>query len=104
MFDAFDRDGVVWADGSRQDADVVLYATGYSPSFGYLDKIGAIDEHGYPRHSGGISTTHPGLVYLGIEFQRSFASNTLRGVGDDAEYVVAPLIAYARNAPAVIGL
>ncbi|UZI27231.1 hypothetical protein [Streptomyces sp. VB1] len=48
--------------------------------------------------------THPGLVYLGLEFQRSFASSTLRGVGRDAAYVVPPLAAHVREAPIVAGL
>jgi len=104
MFTAFDGDQVVWSDGTSEQVHVVLFATGYRPSFDYLHQLGALDEHRRPRHSGGISTTHPGLVYLGIEFQRSFSSNTLRGVGDDAAYVVPPLVAYARNAPALIGL
>jgi putative flavoprotein involved in K+ transport len=29
-------------------------------------------------HVGGISSTHVCLVYVGVEFQRSYASNTLR--------------------------
>jgi hypothetical protein len=44
-----------------------------------------------PRQAGGISTTHPGLVYLGLEFQRSFSSNTLRGVGRDATHAITAL-------------
>ncbi|MEU7613916.1 hypothetical protein [Micromonospora sp. NPDC049204] len=40
---------------------------------------------------GGVSTTHRGLVYLGLEFQRSFSSNTLRGAGRDAAHVIAAL-------------
>ena len=57
-----------------------------------------------PLHAGGISATHPGLVYLGLEFQRSFSSNTLRGVHRDAEHVIAPLAAHVRNAPRAVGL
>lgn len=104
MFAALDADSVLWADGRREPVDVVLLATGYRPSLGYLDKLGALDADGMPLHSGGISTTHPGLVYLGLEFQRSFASNTLRGVSRDADYVTPPLVAHVRNAVAATGL
>jgi hypothetical protein len=45
-----------------------------------------------------------GLVYVGLENQRSFASNTLRGVSADATAVVAPLAAWIRDAPAVVGI
>jgi putative flavoprotein involved in K+ transport len=63
-----------------------------------------LGEHDQPLHDGGISTTHPGLVYLGLEFQRSYASNTLRGVSADAAAVIAPLSAWVRDAPAGVGL
>jgi putative flavoprotein involved in K+ transport len=43
-------------------------------------------------------------VYVGLENQRSFASNTLRGVSADAAAVVAPLVAWIRDAPAALGI
>lgn len=104
MFTAFDHDGVVWPDGTRERVDTVLFATGYRPHLDYLSPLGALDGHGMPRHSGGISATRPGLVYVGLEFQRSFSSNTLRGVHRDAEHVIVPLAAHVRNAPAAVGL
>ncbi|SDT20431.1 putative flavoprotein involved in K+ transport [Jiangella sp. DSM 45060] len=104
MFTAFDGDGVVWADGEREHVDAVIFATGYRPAVGYLRSLGALDEHGLPLHAEGISTTHPGLVYLGLEFQRSFSSNTVRGVGRDADHVVRPLAAHVQQAHAIIGL
>jgi len=104
MFTAFDRDGVIWPDGTRETVDTVVFATGYRPDLDYLRPLGALDDHGKPRHAGGISATHPGLVYLGLEFQRSFSSNTLRGVYRDAEHVIPPLAAHVRGAPAALGL
>ncbi len=84
MFTALDGGRVVWGDGQREPVDAIILATGYRPSLPYLRQLGALDEHGAPRHVGGISSTHLGLVYVGLEFQRSYASNTLRGVSDDA--------------------
>jgi putative flavoprotein involved in K+ transport len=104
MFTALDGDAVVWSDGTREVVDVVLLATGYRPDVGYLRQAGALDEYGIPQHTGGLSLTHPGLVYLGLEFQRSFASNTLRGVAYDAAHVMAALAAHVRGAPAAAGL
>jgi putative flavoprotein involved in K+ transport len=103
MFTAFEGDSVVWPDGNREHADTVLFATGYRPDLDYLSPLGALDG-GVPLHSGGISAKHPGLVYVGLEFQRSFSSNTLRGVYRDAEHVIGPLVAHVRNAPAALGL
>jgi putative flavoprotein involved in K+ transport len=104
MFTGFGADRVVWPDGTSEKVDTVVFATGYRPHLDYLNPIGALDGGGMPLRSGGISATHPGLVYLGLEFQRSFSSNTLRGVHRDAGHVVAPLAAHVRNAPAAVGL
>lgn len=101
MFTAFDGDQVVWPDETREQVDTVLFATGYRPHLDYLEPLGALAD-GLPRHAGGMSTTHLGLVYVGLEFQRSFASNTLRGVHRDAEYVTAALAAHVRRAGALI--
>ena len=84
MFIALDGGRVVWSDGQREPVDAIILATGYRPSLHYLRGLGALDEHAAPMHAGGISSTHVGLVYVGLEFQRSYASNTLRGVSDDA--------------------
>ena len=104
MFTGLDGDHVVWNQHQRERADAVILATGYRPSLGYLRDLGALDSSGAPLHAGGISTTHLGLVYLGLEYQRSFASNTLRGVSADATAVIAPLAAWIRDAPRTIGL
>ena len=104
MFAGLDGDQVVWNQHERERADAVILATGYRPSLDYLRGLGALGPDGAPLHAGGISTTHLGLVYLGLEYQRSFASNTLRGVGADASAVIAPLAAWIRNAPRTIGL
>ncbi|MGH8869429.1 MAG: flavin-containing monooxygenase [Actinomycetes bacterium] len=101
MFTTFDGDDVVWSDGTRERVDTVVFATGYRPHLDYLARLGALED-GLPQHSGGISTTHPGLVYLGLEYQRSFSSNTLRGVHRDAEHVVGALAAHVRDAGALV--
>jgi putative flavoprotein involved in K+ transport len=104
MFTGLDGDQIEWNQHERERADAVILATGYRPSLGYLAGLGALDPGGAPLHAGGISTTHLGLVYLGLEYQRSFASNTLRGVSADASAVIAPLAAWLRDAPSTIGL
>lgn len=104
MFVELENDGVVWPDGQRERVDAIILATGYRPSLDYLRALGALDASGAPLHQGGISSTHPGLVYVGLEYQRSYASNTLRGVSDDAGAVIEPLVAWARGAPEAVGL
>ncbi|GAA1571000.1 ArsO family NAD(P)H-dependent flavin-containing monooxygenase [Kribbella sancticallisti] len=97
MFKAFDGDRIVWADGKREHVDAVVFATGYRPNLAYLQDLGALDQAGLPLHKRGISLTHPGLAYLGVEFQRSFSSNTLRGVNRDADFVAKALSTHLRS-------
>lgn len=98
MFDHVDGGEVVWADGSREQLDAVILATGFRPHVSYLAGTGALDGVGEPLHRAGISTTVPGLGYVGLAFQRSFSSATIRGVGRDAAHVLRGLHAVGEPA------
>jgi putative flavoprotein involved in K+ transport len=91
MFTRLDGDDVRWSDGTREPVDAIILATGYRPGLDYLRAIGALDDDERPLHRRGISTTVPGLGYVGLPHQRSIASATLRGAGPDAEHVIAAL-------------
>ncbi|MFI6466181.1 hypothetical protein [Streptomyces sp. NPDC050538] len=84
MFTGIGGTKVAWASGVTEDVDAILLATGYRPDLGYLAPLGALDDSGHPRHREGVSLTHRGLAYVGLEWQRSLSSNSLRGVGRDA--------------------
>ncbi|WP_306364067.1 NAD(P)/FAD-dependent oxidoreductase [Nocardia sp. CC227C] len=101
MFTAFHPEGVVWDDGTAEPVDAVIFATGFRPNLRYLESLGALVD-GLPQHEGGLSTTHPGLGYVGLEFQRRFESNTLRGACHDAEYVMQALTPHIRSAAATV--
>ncbi|MDW5328401.1 NAD(P)/FAD-dependent oxidoreductase [Plantactinospora sp. KLBMP9567] len=92
MFTRLDGDSVVWADGARERVDLLILATGFRPDLAYLAGTSAVDGQGRPLHVRGVSTAVPGLGYVGLEHQRSFASATLRGVGRDAGYVLGNLL------------
>lgn len=97
MFTQFTDAGVVWSDGTEETVDTVIYATGYRPNLDYLAAIGALDANGQPLHRRGMSTTVPGLGYVGLSNQSTYASATLRGVGPDAAYVVQRLHRHLRR-------
>ncbi|MGW6909204.1 NAD(P)-binding protein [Streptomyces sp. NPDC054940] len=84
LFTGISETKVIWTDGTTEEVDTILLATGYRPDLGYLAPLGALDASGHARHREGISLTHPGLAYVGLEWQRSLSSNSLRGVGRDA--------------------
>ena len=95
MFKHFTEAGVVWSDGSHEAVDAVIFATGYRPNLAFLGELGALDEAGQVLQRDGTSTTVPGLYFVGLPRQRTFASATLRGVGADAKLVVAHLQQYS---------
>lgn len=84
VFTGIDGPKVTWADGSTEEVDAIVLATGYRPDLDYLTPLGALDVTGHPRHREGMSLTNPGLAYVGLEWQRGLSSNSLRGVGRDA--------------------
>lgn len=96
MFTSFYEDGVIWPNGTKEPVDTVIFATGYRPYLLYLQAIGALDAEGRPLHKAGISAV-PGLYYVGLEGQRSFASATLRGVGPDAQFIVKRLMYHLKR-------
>lgn len=88
MFTHFTEEGVVWSDGTHEKVDTVIFATGYRPNVNYLSSLHALNEDGSLMHQNGVSTAVSGLYYVGLSWQRSLASATLRGVGRDARYVI----------------
>ncbi|MER7719245.1 hypothetical protein ABTX99_20225 [Streptomyces flaveolus] len=88
VFSGIDGAKVCWTDGSRAEVDAIVLATGCRPDLPYLAGLdGALDAAGHPVHRGGTSVAVPGLVFAGLEWQRSLSSNSLRGAGRDAERV-----------------
>ena len=97
MFTTFKKDGVVWEDGRFEKVDTVIYATGYRPHIPFLHDLDALDDTHRPQQKGGVSQTVPGLYFVGLPWQRSHRSATLRGVGPDAAYIVRQLLAYLQS-------
>lgn len=96
MFKSFSEEGVVWSDGRRERVDSVIFATGYRPYLPYLAGLGALDEAGRVLQHDGVSTTVPGLYYIGLARQRNYASAILRGLAVDSKYVVTHLRNYCQ--------
>ncbi|NUU75376.1 flavin-containing monooxygenase [Paenibacillus xylanilyticus] len=86
MFKAFTEKGVVWSDDAREDVDAVIFATGYIPNFEYLNGLNVLDSLGNP-----LKQIDENIHFVGIPWQTSFASATIRGAGEDAKKAVLAL-------------
>ena len=65
--------------------DTVVWATGFSPRYPWLDDH-LLDRKGAIRHNGGVME-EPGLYMLGMPFTRRRKSSFLDGVGPDAQFL-----------------
>jgi putative flavoprotein involved in K+ transport len=96
------RDGrPLLEDGRTVDVPNVIWCTGYSTDFSWIDGV-EFDRHGHPPHHRGIVEDEPGLYFVGLEFLYAFSSEMVQGVGRDARYVV-DRIARRMRSPAEIG-
>jgi putative flavoprotein involved in K+ transport len=75
----------------------VIWATGLGQELSWLDVPEALAPDGHPAHERGISTTAPGLFFVGLPWQFSIGSDALAPMPRDARYVVRAL---ARRQPA----
>lgn len=89
---SFEEHAVVFADGQRQTFDLVIYATGYLPVMAHLEGFVKLDPAtGYPPLHDLQSREVPGLYFLGLVDSRTFRSQFLRGLREDAIYLAEKL-------------
>ena len=84
---------VTFADGSQQEFDAVIWATGYRPDHAWINAP-VLDADGRPRHRRGV-TDVPGLYFLGLSWQYTRGSALLGWVKDDAEFIATKIAAAA---------
>jgi putative flavoprotein involved in K+ transport len=81
------RDGQpLLEDGKVLDVTNVVWCTGFRHEFGLLP-ASVIGADGWPMEDHGVVTVAPGLYFVGLPFQRSFASMLIGGVGRDAAFI-----------------
>ena len=85
------KDTVVFLDGAEDKFDAIIYATGYRPALDHLAPLIS----GPPRVKGLASVDIPNLYFLGLPGSRTFRSEFLRGIRDDAP-ILADLLAESR--------
>ena len=70
-------------DGQVLDVSNVIWCTGYSPGFSWID-LPVFGPDGLPRHTAGVVDGEPGLYFVGLHFLYAFSSEMIHGVGRDA--------------------
>jgi len=73
----------------RDGVSAVIWATGYTLDFGWVD-IPVFDEYGYPVQRRGV-TGVPGLYFIGLHWMYTRKSGLIWGVGDDARHITGHL-------------
>ena len=76
----------VFEDGSEQEVDLVVWATGYRPDFSWIDVPGVLNERGGVIHRRGV-TKAPGLFFVGLTWQHTRGSALIGFVHDDAAFI-----------------
>jgi putative flavoprotein involved in K+ transport len=79
------REGRPVCEGEVVDPRIVVWCTGFSPDYSWVD-LPVLDERGAPRHRRGV-TGSPGLFFVGLRFQHRMTSALLGGVGADARFI-----------------
>jgi putative flavoprotein involved in K+ transport len=77
----------VLEDGRRLEVSNVIWCTGFTPDYGWIDPSLPI-HNGVPLHDRGIVESCPGLYFVGLPFLYSLSSALLGGVGRDAMHIV----------------
>ncbi|HZG27934.1 MAG TPA: FAD-dependent oxidoreductase [Ensifer sp.] len=92
-FSRFDRDGVVWQDGTTSDLDAVIWCTGFRPALHHLQDLGVLTEDGRVDVDDGRSIKQPRLWLAGYGNWTGAASATLLGSGRTAREMIPRLVA-----------
>ena len=86
------------ADGRLLDVGNVIWGTGFSTRFDWID-MPVFDERGDPMHRRGEVAAAPGLYFVGLHFLHALSSGMIQGVGRDAAYVAKRIAQRVRRAP-----
>ncbi|MBC6445710.1 ArsO family NAD(P)H-dependent flavin-containing monooxygenase [Actinokineospora xionganensis] len=84
MFARLDQAGPVWADGTQEAVDAIIWCTGFRPALSHLTPLRLRTENGHIATVGTRAVDEPRLHLLGYGDWTGPASATLIGVGPTA--------------------
>ena len=92
------RDGrPLLADDRTLDVANVIWCTGFHPGFSWIH-LPVLGDDGLPRHERGVVAGEPGLYFVGLHFLYAMTSDTVNGVGRDAERIARAIAVRVRDA------
>ena len=74
-------------DGRVLQVSNVIWCTGFTPDFAWIDLPLPTTHRGWPIQDRGVVDSIPGLYFIGLPFLYSLSSALLGGVGRDARYI-----------------
>lgn len=84
-------------DGQIMKVANVIWCTGFRTDYSWID-LPIFDEYGYPVHKLGVVSSHPGLYFIGLPFQRSLSSALIFGMSKDAGFIADHILSWSKSA------
>ena len=92
----------VFDDGSEQDIDVIVWATGYRSDFSWIEIPTIKNADGTVVHRRGV-TDASGLFFIGLPWQHTRGSALIGFVKDDAAYIAGRIESQLEDPAGVVG-
>lgn len=92
----------IFDDGSEQDIDAIVWATGYRSNFSWIDVPGVRDESSGILHRRGV-TDAPGVFFIGLTWQHTRGSGLIGFVSDDAAFIAGRIDSRLENRTGLVG-
>ncbi|MDP9299501.1 MAG: NAD(P)/FAD-dependent oxidoreductase [Actinomycetota bacterium] len=89
-------------DGSEQDIDVIIWATGYRSDFSWIEIPGIKNADGTIVHRRGV-THAPGLFFIGLPWQHTRGSALIGFVKDDAAFIAGRIESHLVDPAGLVG-
>jgi putative flavoprotein involved in K+ transport len=90
-------------DGSEQDVDAIVWATGYRPDFSWIDVPNVKGASDRIVHRRGV-TDAPGLFFVGLTWQHTRGSALIGFVDDDAALISGRIDPHLENRAGRVGM
>ena len=93
----------LFEDGSEQDVDAIVWATGYRPTFPWIDVPDVKGASDQIVHRRGVTDAR-GLFFVGLTWQHTRGSALIGFVNDDAAFIAGRIDPHVENRAGRVGM